>query len=216
MNNFWINRLKLTITLLALVNLASCGGGGKSGSSSAPPARVLSIVAAVGTPIVNGNIDVICATGSAISTSTSGAGTVQVTLSGQTLPCAVRLWGGTINGIANMTHFHSIATAAGNVNVTPLTDLLVANLAGTATPSSWFSGLSATPAPLAAITQYRVDAAAVKLGIALSGLTTLSAVHPVTTAFTPTAGDPSDDMLTALATAMTNTGVTHSALLSNA
>jgi len=38
--------------------------------------------------------------------------------------------------------------STGTVNVTPLTDLLVANLVGTATPSTWYAGLSSNPAPL--------------------------------------------------------------------
>jgi hypothetical protein len=208
----------LTLVLLAGFALVSCGGGGGGGGgSSTPDASVLSGVAAVGTPIVNGIINVVCAAGSALTPTTTGStGAWQITLSGQTLPCTVQVSGGTINGTVNTTPYHSIATAAGTVNVTPLTDLIVANLAGTATPSTWFAGLRNTPTPLAAIGQAQVTAALAKLSTALSGLTPLSSNNPITTAFTPTADNVSDKMLIALATAMTNTGITYPALLSNA
>lgn len=206
----------LALVLLAGFALVSCGGGGGGGSST-PDASILSGVAAVGTPIVNGTINVVCAAGSALTTTTTGStGAWQITLSGQTLPCAVQVSGGTINGAANATPYHSIATAPGTVNVTPFTDLIVANLAGTATPSAWFAGLRNTPTPLAAIGQTQVTAALAKLSTALSGLTLLSSTNPITTVFTPTAGNVSDDMLIALATALTKTGVMYTSLLSNA
>lgn len=143
-------------------------------------------------------------------------GTWQVTLTGQTLPCAVQVTGGTINGIANVTSYRSIATAFGNVNVTPLTDLLVANLAGTATPSIWFAGLRTAPAPISVITQSQVAAAFVKLRAAMPGLTALNSINPITTTFTPTPGNVSDDTLSALKLAIANTSVTYASLLGNA
>lgn len=218
------NNTKIICSALFLVSilLSACSGGGSSGASSTPATTpqttsTLSGVAAVGTPIVTGTINISCAAGSALApTTTSNMGAWQVTLSGQTLPCAVQVTGGTINGVANTMLYHSIAIAPGTVNVTPFTDLMVANLAGTATPSIWFTGLSTTPTPLTAITQTQVDAALAKLRIALSGLTQLSTINPITTAFTPTTGNVSDDMLTAMKTAMTNTGVTYMSLLGNA
>lgn len=207
----------VSILLSACSGGGSSGGSGSSGASSTPAASTLSGTAAVGSPIVTGIINVSCVAGSALAPiTTSNMGAWQVTLSGQTLPCAVQVTGGTINGVANTMLYHSIAIAPGTVNVTPFTDLMVANLAGTATPSIWFTGLSTTPTPLTAITQTQVDAALAKLRIALSGLTALSTINPITTAFTPTSGNISDDMLTALKTAQTNTGVTYASLLGNA
>ena len=139
-----------------------------------------------------------------------------VTLSGQTLPCAVQVTGGTINGITNVTPYHSIATALGTVNVTPLTDLLVANLAGTATPRTWFAGLGTVPAPISVITPSQVTAAFVKLRAAMSGFTSLNTINPITTTFTPTPGNVSDDTLSALKLALATTGVTYASLLGNA
>ncbi len=210
--------LKLASFVTCLLVLSACGGGGGGGSSSMTTGT-LSGVAAVGTPIVNGNINVVCAAGSAlpsVTTTNSTTGAFSVTLSGQTLPCAVQVSGGTINGITNTTPYHSIATATGTVNVTPLTDLLVANLAGTAAPSTWFAGLSGNSAPLTAITPTKVAAALANVSAALPALAPLSTTNPITTTFTPTSGNASDDMLTALATALANTGITYPSLLSNA
>lgn len=203
----------LFVTGALAVVLSGCGGG----ESNTPAARTLSGVAAVGSPIVNGAIKVSCAAGSPLVTTTSGTGNWQVPLSStHTLPCAVQLSGGTINATANTVPYHAIATAPGNVNITPLTDLMVANLTGTATPNTWFAGLSTTPAPLTSITQTDVDTSLTNLRAALSGLTPLSTINPITTAFTPTAGNVSDDMLTALQTGMTSSGVTYLSLLGNA
>lgn len=195
--------------------ITGCSGGG-SGGSNTSPASTLSGVAAVGHPIVNGSIRAICAAGSQLSTTTDSTGAWQVTLSGQTLPCAVQVSGGTINGTSNTTPYHSIATAPGTVNVTPLTDLMVANLSGTATPSALFNGLTTAPAPLTFITQSDIDATLAKLRIALNGLIPLNTINPITTPFTPAAGNTSDDMLTALKTAMSSAGITFTSLLSNA
>ena len=137
-----MSAMKYLFAILCSIILVACGGG--SGSST-PSSSTLSGVAAVGTPIANGTINIRCASGSALNTTTSSSGGWQVTLSGQTLPCAVEVSGGTINGVANTMTYHSIATAIGTVNVTPLTDLMVANLAGTATPTTWFTGLSCHP-----------------------------------------------------------------------
>ena len=208
-----MSAMKYLFAILCSITLVACGGG--SGSST-PSSSTLSGVAAVGTPIANGTINIRCATGSALNTTTNSSGGWQVTLSSQTLPCAVEVSGGTINGVANTMTYHSIATAIGNVNVTPLTDLMVANLAGTATPTTWFAGLGATSTPLTVITQTQVDATLAKLRTALGGLQSLSTVNPITTSFTPTSGNVSDDMLTALDLATSSSGVTYATLLGNA
>jgi hypothetical protein len=195
--------------------ITGCGGGGGGGGNT-PATSALSGVAAVGYPIVNATINIVCAAGNSLSTTTNSTGAWQVTLAGQTLPCAVQVSGGTINGVANSTPYHSIATAPGTVNVTPLTDLMVANLAGTTNPSAWFAGLNTTPAPLTTITQANIDATLTKLSAALSGLTPLSTINPITTAFTPAAGNTSDNMLTAMKTAMSITGISYTSLLNNA
>lgn len=200
--------IALAAAAAAALALTGCGGGG----SDAPSAMTLNGTAAVGVPISGAIVNVVCAAGPALTgipnTSTTGAWSVNV--SGQTLPCAVQITGGTINGSTNATAYQSIATRIGTVNVTPLTTLLVANLAGTTTPSTWFTGL--TGAQLNAITAARVTTALGNLRTAL-GLTALNGIDPITLAFNPTSGVVMDDILTALASAITSNASSYTSLL---
>jgi Putative Ig domain len=115
------------------------------------------------------------------------------------LPCAVQVSDGKVNGAANTKAYQSIATSLGTVNVTPLTSLLVANLAGTATPNTWFANL--TPAQLSAITPAQVSISLANLRTA-SNLIALNTIDPITLPFNPTPGVVMDDILSALGTVM--------------
>lgn len=203
---------KLSLGLIALVSLTlgGCGGGG---GSSTPASNSLSGTSAVGYPIVGGAVQVKCAAGAALTTTTSSTGTWQVTLNSQTLPCAVAVSGGTINSIANSTSYHSIAISAGVINVTPFTDLMVANLTAQ-NPGMWFTGL--TPALLTALTQAQVNTVLANLRAALSGLAPLATINPITTSFSAIPGNTMDDLLAALQLAMSNTGSTYTTLLNAA
>lgn len=198
--------LKFLLITLASFIVVACGGGG---GDNPPPATTLSGTAAVGAPIVGAAVNVTCASGAALSgiPSTSNTGAWSVTLSGQTLPCAVQVSGGTIRGAANTITYQSIANAYGIVNVTPLTDLLVANLAG--------SSVALTSAKLSTITPANIATALANLRTALA-LPALATIDPITTTFTPTGGVPMDDILSALQTAMTNSGTSYSSLLMSA
>ena len=196
----------LAATVIGLVS--GCGGGGDGGNTATP--GVLGGTAAVGSPIVGGSIGVTCAGGSVLpATTTSATGAWQVTLSGQTLPCAIQVSGGTVNSVANTNAYHSIATALGNVNVSPITDLIVANLAGAAVPGTWFSGLNS--AAFSAVTVNAVTAALAQVRSALA-LSALNGIDPLTIVFTAAGGNAMDDILTALKAAITNTGGSLAAL----
>lgn len=211
-----IERIGMLLLAMLLTLLTACGGGG--GAAVIPPTLPsLGGSAAIGNPIVGGTVDVTCASGAALTTTTGMSGDWQLTLSGQTFPCAVRVTGGTINGVANTAAYHSIVTATGIVNITPLTDLMVANLVGNANLGAWFNGLAAAPATLSTINTAQLQAALTQLRTALSALTPLAGINPITTAFTPTPGNTIDDMLAALQAAIANTpGLTYSMLLGNA
>ena len=199
-------KLSNRVGLLAVVVmglLSGCGGGDSVVGSSATPASVLSGTAAVGAPIVGGTITVKCAAGSALATTTTGlTGAWQVTLTGQTLPCAVQVSGGTINTLLNTVAYHSIATTAGTLNLSPITDLVIANLASAPITSTWFSGLNATA--FNALTVNAVNAALALLA--------LNNINPLTVTFNPVSGNAMDDILTALQAAFANTNVNLAAL----
>lgn len=192
-------------TLAASLMLAACGGG-----SSASTADTLSGVAAVGVPIVGGHVNVACAGGSALSATTDSSGAWQVTISGQTLPCALEVSGGTVGGSANGTPYHSIALSFDTVNITPLTDLVVANLAGKA-PAVWFAGINA--AALNSTNSAAVSAALQKVIAALGLGASLNGADPLTARFSATSGNAIDDILEALAKARVSAGLDYSALL---
>lgn len=197
--------LGCSLALAALV--AGCGGGN---DDPAPAASTLSGVAAVGDPIVGGAIAVKCAGGAALATTTSASGGWQVSISGQTLPCAVQVSGGTVGGTANTTPYHSIAVSFGTINVTPLTDLVVAQLLATA-PQTWF-GTPVFSAVNASAINSALNSVVTGLGIA----NTVGTVNPLTTSFTAQVGNPVDNLLEALKTALANLSQTYADLLSAA
>lgn len=176
--------------------LAACGGTSTS----------LSGTAATGAPVVGGTVNVKCAGGPAQSTTTADAGTWQVSMAGQTLPCKVKVSGG---NLAPGQAFHSLAVDLGTVNITPVTDLVVANLA-TRAPGTWFDDDS--PAEFQKISKTSVDAALVKVREALPTLGTLATVNPLTASFKAEKGDALDNVLEAIKTAIPD----YSALLAAA
>lgn len=210
---------KFSITTVCALALAACGGGGGGGGSAAdaPIVKTITGSAAVGHPISGAFVKVSCASGAALTSSpTTAQGAWQVTLTDQEYPCAVQLTGGTVNGVPNVTDYHSLALAGGTVNVTPLTDMLVANLTGNATPSAWFAALTTPTAALDTFDQSKVDAALTKLRAAFPLLTPLASLNPITASFTPVAGNATDDMLEALKNAIANAAVPYATLLANA
>lgn len=214
-----LKRIVLLLALPSLGLLYGCNDGGDS-ASSAPDtttAQTLSGTAATGMPIVSGNVMVVCAGGPNLSTQTSVDGTWTVTLSGQTLPCAVQASGGTVNGIANAGMYHSIALNFGTVNITPLTDLVVANLVGQV-PSAWFNGLNGASLGQTATTA-AINTALANLRNALAsvdGMAALANVNPMTTTFTAVGGNPIDDMLEAFQAALANAGITYLSVVTQA
>ncbi len=179
------------------VSLAVLLSGCLSDDNSTPAADTLGGTAATGAPIVGGTVNVKCAGGSSLSDITDSSGVWQVTLSGQTLPCAVEVSGG--NLVGGQTYY-SVALQPGTVNITPLTDLIVANLAGQA-PGVWFGGLNANAYQL--ITSGAVNTALGNLRTAL-GLAALDDIDPLTASFDAQPGDPLDNVLEAMQSAFSD------------
>jgi hypothetical protein len=166
--------------------------------------------AATGAPIIGGTVNVTCAGGSALSAITAANGSWQVTMTGQTLPCAVQVSGG---NLTSGQTYHAVALQLGTVNISPLTDLTVANLTGM-TPSAWFGGLNASA--FQAVTSSAVNNALNKVSAALGVSSMLNGLNPMTSTFTAAPGDRIDDILSAMKAAIANAGMTHSMILSSA
>lgn len=137
------------IILWGLLVLAGCGGGGGDTAAAGPPATTISGTAAAGAPII-GSVTIKDSTTPTAQTKTvtieaNGKYTVDVT--GLNAPYMVRA-DGYVGG--NEYHLYSAGTSAdvgGTINITPLTDLIVANIAGTVAKTYFdngsFSGLTA-------------------------------------------------------------------------
>lgn len=109
-----------------------------SSSSSAVSTATVSGTAAVGAAIANGTITAKCANGTGFTqaVTTNAQGAYSGTVAANSFPCALQITGGT-----PAVTLHSYALAAGTVNITPLTDLLIAN-ASTHLPADWFQSSS--------------------------------------------------------------------------
>jgi hypothetical protein len=217
-NRFTLQRPLRWMGALALAaGLAACGGGGSSSNDAAapvnppkPPAPVATELfgtAAVGAPIAGGKVEVRCQGGATLLTATTTAtGTWQVDTTGQALPCAVRVTGGSL---AQGQAYYSVALAFGTLNVTPLTDLMVANAAAR-TPAAWWGGSG--PADPSAVTQAALDRALAALRTAF-GLAVLKDLDPRTAQFTAQPKDRIDDVLEALRLALPKAGMDYAALV---
>ncbi|MEY4155975.1 MAG: hypothetical protein RJB64_696 [Pseudomonadota bacterium] len=121
---------------LATAVLSACGGGGGSGASG----NVVSGVAATGLAISGGQVTLKCAAGNAPTVTTQADGSFSIDLSTVTLPCIVRVTYADSNGQHKL---HSLAKASGNVNITPITDAVVADLSTTGIASDSFDKFDA-------------------------------------------------------------------------
>ena len=182
------------------ISLAACGGGGSSqGSTVAPMPAVLTIAGSAlkGAALAGATVTVKCAAGSG-SALTAEDGSYTLTLENASLPCALKVVG------TEGSVFHSVLPGSGNrgshvANITPLTELLVAKVAGT-TPETYYAGFGAG----STVAEATVVEANQYLQLALEGVTDLSGVNPVSDTFKP--GDARDRKLDELTAAVAASG----------
>lgn len=144
----------IAISLVAL-SLAACGGGGDSASTSGgtatqtPAAQTVSGVVATGLPLSGAAVNMTCASGSGAAT-TATDGSYSVTIRGASLPCVL-----TATSSNSKVILHSVVPGAGasssnaTAHITPLTELLVAQLSGQ-DPALFVSAFGPTTAVSAA------------------------------------------------------------------
>ncbi len=190
------------VAAVASLWLAGCGGGG--GSDPAPPPAAASLAisgtAATSAPLANAAVDSKCATGSG-SGNTASDGSYTVTILSGALPCVLRVTSGS-------TVLHTVATGSGSTaraDITPVTELVVARLAGDL-PATYYAGFNAAAA--AALTPANAQSAATAVVDTLkTGGVDLSAAGDVLTGTLATGGAYATG-LTALQTSLTATGTT--------
>ncbi|WP_420995062.1 hypothetical protein ACKI2N_007720 [Cupriavidus sp. 30B13] len=132
------------VAVLIPTAMVACGGGSDSspaaGAAAAPAAMKVSGTAATGAAMANASVSVTCAAGS--GTATTGAnGTYTATVSGGALPCVL-----SVTSSDGKTVLHSVLPGSGHTdataNITPLSELLIAQLSGI-DPQSFAAGFSA-------------------------------------------------------------------------
>lgn len=132
---------------LGVVVLAACDGGGGNSPSTPPTQQTLSGTAAAGAPII-GHVVVKDSAGLTRTVQIDANGGYTIDVTDLTAPFVLRA-----EGVAGGRSYivHSAATSAdvnGTINITPLTDLIVANIARQVAANYFdsgnFSNLSAT------------------------------------------------------------------------
>ncbi len=196
-------------TLVLALGLSACGGGGGGGGGSGfsllpsgggtpttPPAAETSVAVsgtvATGAPASGSNVALRCANGSSGTATTAADGTWSAKLDAPVFPCLATASGGSL---AAGQKLHSMLRAAGYVNITPLTELILARAAGMAPSGIEQAGLAA----LAALAG-KLDAAQADIVALLneSGYGAF-APNPFMGEFKAVAGDAYDDLLEHLA-----------------
>lgn len=192
--------------LIAAVALA---GGLTACNDDSPPVASFSGTAAVGVPLASASVSAQCAVGEALTTTTGASGSYSISLSGgQTFPCFVTVTGGS-PGVT----LHAVAQAEGNVNVTPLTELIIAAATGM-DPTAWYTANKGTLAASLAALAGKLPAAQTALVATLkaSGYT-VPAGNLNSVSFAAVDGDAYDDLLEALKVSLANAGKTFAELV---
>ena len=198
------------LAMPVLLALAACGGGSDS-TNTTPTSTTLSLsgTAATGAALAGATVSVSCATGSG-NAPTSISGTYSLSLSGGSLPCVL-----TATSADGSIVLHSVAagTGSGNAssNVTPLSELLVAQLAGS-DPATFVAGFNSSTT----ISSDSVAAAqtAVLQVLSAAGLDTSSVTDILAGSITAGTGSGYDGVLDSLQVKLTDAGTDLAALAS--
>lgn len=195
-----MNKANLRASALAAAAvLTACGGGGSDEAPATPSSVTIAGTAAKGAALAGAAVNVKCAAGNGTAT-TGSDGKYTVTISGASLPCALKVVG------TEGSVFHSVVAGTGTsgsfaANITPLTELLVAKAAGAA-PGAFFDGFGSSSAVSAASLTAAID----YLKTALSATTDLTGVNPVADALV--VGNALDQKIDAVMAALSTAGTT--------
>lgn len=194
-----------------LLALSACSDNDDHADIMAPTSTVGG-VAAIGSPLTAADVRLACRGGvTRTTTTTSDSGSWSVLVPSSALPCAVRVNGGRINGgTTNTAVLYSIAAGDGDTlvsNITPLTDLAMAQAVRTADGRSladWY----AAGAPSAEQVTASIVAAQAALLTELRdrGYTVPEGFNPFSDVFQAIVGNLYDDLLEAVATALAAAG----------
>src|SRR5690554_431317 len=155
------HRLLAGSVLLLSVALTACNSDDNDSrdttlSDTTLSDTTLSGTAAVGAAIVDGTVTAKCADGNTFTqtVTTDASGNWSGTLASASMPCALRVTGGTPPDT-----LYSYASSTGTVNITPLTTLALAQ-ATYSLPADWFANFDGTPVDVISAANEVLDALA--------------------------------------------------------
>jgi hypothetical protein len=198
-----IDRVLVPVFVTAL--LTACGGGGGGGgsgsASSSVPSLSISGVAATGAAISGGTVDAVCQSGTGTAT-TNADGSYTLSVSAGQQPCILRA-----TDPVTKLQLHSLVEAgATTANITPITDLVVANTLG-ADPETAYGNFTASMQQQitssnvsAAVTKVQAATAALGASADMSGIDPMKGTLQAATA--SAAGDATDKKIDALMAAL--------------
>lgn len=147
----WASGVRVLLLSSSIALLTACGGGGSSGSGaddagSGAGSAIISGTAAAGAPII-GQVTVKAANGAMRTVDIRTDGSYSIDVSGMTAPFVFRAQGQVGGREIILVSAATSADINNTINITPFTDLIVANMAGqlasTYFNSPDFAGLTA-------------------------------------------------------------------------
>ncbi len=208
--------LQVATAAALAATLAACGGSDDDPAAPAPPVAPASITlggtAATGAGLGGAAIDVKCQAGMG-STTTQASGAYTVSITGGTFPCLARATA--TDGTVLISVAVSGAGGSATANITPVTQLVVANLAA-GDPAAYFGSFDANAAAAVSAVQVQGAVTAV-VGLLKAGGVDFSAVGDLlggglVVASGSASGYAYDQALVALQTSLTQSGTTLAAL----
>lgn len=117
---------KSVLAMSVTLALTACGGGSTATNQGPAQGPTVSGVAATGKAIASGTVVLKCMNGTSGTSLTDANGSFAVSVSTLTMPCLARVE--YKDNAGAMQKLHSYVSAAGTVNITPITNLLLASL----------------------------------------------------------------------------------------
>ena len=216
--------LTLTLALTTAGLITACGGGSGDAATpppaSAPPTTTTSVtltgVVARGAALADATVSAKCATNSGTATS-SANGAYTLTVAAGVFPCVLQA---TSSDAATVLHSVATAGSAGSTtasaNITPLTELLVAQVT-TSQPAAYMASVAASTLATTITTstvstaQTAVVATLMAAGVSTTGISNM-VTDTLVPATTGSAGNGYAQVLGALNQAITSAGTTLAAL----
>lgn len=197
--------------LAVLLTIAACGGGGGGGGGGVteappPPGDTVKGLAAVGAPLTGAQVVLRCANGVGGQTTTDNEGRWSIELRQPQFPCLATLSNSTSHSGVTL---RSMALGTGHLNITPLTDLVLAR-AFKDNPAALEGADGQALIDVAALLPEAQDEV-IQILVAQGFAATDLAVF--TGEFQASKGDPYDDLLEHIAVSLADDGKTHEDLL---